>query len=215
MNNILFLNSKIKNMKLNLDYTGDSRWEQMSDTHKQTLPAPNVFVSLLYQYQDNIPNLNEIKFAIETGTYNASTSVILAEHFDVTFTIELYPDKNPYDGKSYKELYEKIGKQHENLTFLFGNSRDVLGVVLSELPDERFFILLDAHSALEGPLREELKLIKESSNRNDHVMLIDDCRDLGQGNFPTLAEFEELIRDINPNYTIINTKEGNHIYLIY
>ena len=43
-------------MKLNLDYTGDSRWEQMSDTHKQTLPIPNVFVSLLYQYQDKIPN---------------------------------------------------------------------------------------------------------------------------------------------------------------
>jgi hypothetical protein len=68
---------------------------------------------------------------------------------------------------------------------------------------------------LDGPLTEELKSIKSASNRNDHVMLIDDCRDLGQGNFPTLAEFETLLRDINPNYNIINTKEGNHIYLIY
>jgi hypothetical protein len=68
---------------------------------------------------------------------------------------------------------------------------------------------------LEGPLKEELKLIKQSSNRNDHVILIDDCRDLGQGDFPTLSEFEELIKDINPNYTIINTFEGNHIYLVY
>ena len=98
---------------------------------------------------------------------------------------------------------------------MFGDSRDVLGTVLSELSDERFFILLDAHSMLDGPLREELKIIKESSNRNDHVMLIDDCRDLGQGNFPTLSEFEELIRDINPDYTIVNTLEGNHIYLVY
>ena len=202
-------------MKLNLDYTGDSRWEQMSDIHKTSLPIPNLFVSLLYQYQDKIPNLNEINFAIETGTHDARTATFLAEHFDVAFTIELFPDNNPYDGKSYRQIYEDIKKTHENLTFLFGDSREVLGNVLSELPDERFFILLDAHSMLEGPLREELKLIKQSSNRNDHIMLIDDCRDLGQGNFPTLSEFEELIKDINPNYTIINTFEGNHIYIVY
>jgi hypothetical protein len=202
-------------MKLNLDYTGDPRWEDMSRIHRETMPLPNLFLGLLYKYQDKIPNLQDINFAVETGTHDARTSKFLAEHFEVVFTIELYPDKNPYDGKSYKQLYEEIGNKHENLTFLFGDSRDVLGTVLSELPDERFFILLDAHSMLEGPLREELKLIKENSNRTDHVMLIDDCRDLGQGNFPTLSEFRELLHEINPNYTIINTEEGNHIYLVY
>jgi hypothetical protein len=65
-------------MKLNLDYTGDSRWEQMSDIHKQSLPIPNLFVSLLYQYQDKIPNLSEINFAIETGTHDGRTSTFLA-----------------------------------------------------------------------------------------------------------------------------------------
>jgi hypothetical protein len=202
-------------MKLNLDYTGDPRWEQMSDVHKNSLPIPNLFLSLLYQHQDKIPNLNEINFAIETGTHDARTSIFLAEHFDVAFTVELYPDKNPYDGKSYTEHYQEIGQKYENLTFLFGTSEDVLKSVLEELPDQRFFILLDAHSMLNGPLTEELRVIKSASNRNDHVMLIDDCRDLGQGNFPTLAEFETLLKDINPNYNIINTKEGNHIYLVY
>jgi hypothetical protein len=202
-------------MKLNLDYTGDPRWEQMSDVHKNSLPIPNLFLSLLYQHQDKIPNLNEINFAIETGTHDARTSIFLAEHFDVAFTVELYPDKNPYDGKSYTEHYQEIGQKYENLTFLFGTSEDALKSVLEELPDQRFFILLDAHSMLNGPLTEELRVIKSASNRNDHVMLIDDCRDLGQGNFPTLAEFETLLKDINPNYNIINTKEGNHIYLVY
>ena len=202
-------------MKLNLDYTNDPRWEKMSDIHKKSLPIPSVFVSILYQYQDKIPNLDEINFTIETGTYDASTSVILAEHFDVAFTVELYPDRNPYDGKSYREYYQEVGQKYENLTFLFGTSEDALKSVLEELPDERFFILLDAHNMLDGPLTEELKVIKSASNRNDHVMLIDDCRDLGQGNFPTLAEFETLLRDINPNYNIINTKEGNHVYIVY
>jgi len=202
-------------MKLNLDYTGDPRWEQMSDVHKNSLPIPNLFLSLLYQHQDKIPNLNEINFAIETGNHDARTSIFLAEHFDVAFTVELYPDKNPYDGKSYTEHYQEIGQKYENLTFLFGTSEDALKSVLEELPDQRFFILLDAHSMLNGPLTEELRVIKSASNRNDHVMLIDDCKDLGQGNFPTLAEFETLLKDINPNYNIINTKEGNHIYLVY
>lgn len=202
-------------MKLNLDYAGDPRWEQMSDIHKKSLPIPNLFLSLLYQYQDSIPNLDEIKFTIETGTHDARTSIFLAEHFDVAFTVELFPDKNPYDGKSYVEHYQEVGQKYENLTFLFGTSEDALRNVLEELPDERFFILLDAHNMLNGPLTEELKSIKSASNRNDHVMLIDDCRDLGQGNFPSLAEFESLLRDINPNYNIINTKEGNHIYLVY
>jgi len=202
-------------MKLNLNYTGDPRWEEMSRIHKETMPLPNLFLGLLYKYQDRIPNLQEINFAVETGTHDARTSKFLAEHFDIAFTIELFPDNNPYDGKNYRELYEEINKEHENLTFLFGDSREVLGSVLSELPDERFFILLDAHSMLDGPLREELKVIKENSNRTDHVMLIDDCRDLGQGNFPTLSEFKDLLYEINPNYTIINTEEGNHIYLVY
>jgi len=202
-------------MKLNLDYTNDPRWEKMSDLHKKSLPIPSVFVSILYQYQDKINNLNEINFAIETGTYDASTSVILAEHFDVAFTVELYPDRNPYDGKNYRSHYEEIGQKNENLTFLFGTSEDALKSILEELPDERFCILLDAHNMMDGPLTEELKSIKSASNRNDHVILIDDCKDLGKGNFPTLEEFEKLIRDINPNYNIINTKEGNHIYLVY
>lgn len=202
-------------MKLNLDYTGDSRWEQMSDVHKRDLPIPNLFVSLLYKYQDQIPNLKNINFAIETGTHDARTSIFLSEHFDVAFTVELFPDLNPYDGKSYRELYTEINQTNENLTFLFGNSTEVLSSVLEELPDERFFILLDAHNMLDGPLREELIAINKFSNRKDHVMLIDDCRDLGQGNFPTLQEFKELLYSINPDYTIINTEEGNHIYLVY
>jgi hypothetical protein len=202
-------------MKLNLDYTGDSRWEQMSDVHKSNLPIPNLFISLLYRYQDQIPNLKDINFAIETGTHDARTSIFLAEHFDVAFTVELFPDHNPYDGKSYREHYTEINQKHENLTFLFGNSTEVLSSVLEELPDERFFILLDAHSMLDGPLRDELIAINKVSNRKDHVMLIDDCRDLGQGNFPSLEEFKELLYAINPDYTIINTEEGNHIYLAY
>jgi hypothetical protein len=202
-------------MKLNLDYTNDPRWDQMSEIHKKTLPIPNVFVSILYQYQDQIPNLSDINFAVETGTHDARTSIFLAEHFDIAFTSELYPDRNPYDGKSYRSHYEEINLRHGNLTFLFGSSEEALKLILEEIPNERFLILLDAHSGPYTPLRGELDSIKNYSNRKDHVIIIDDCKHLGQGTFPDLSEFETLLREINPEYNIINTQEGNQIYLVY
>ena len=69
-------------MKLNLDYTGDPRWDDMSKIHKESMPLPNLFLGLLYQYQDKIPNLQDINFAVETGTHDARTSKFLAEHFN-------------------------------------------------------------------------------------------------------------------------------------
>jgi hypothetical protein len=202
-------------MKLNLDYTGDPRWDDMSVEHKKTASLPNLFLDILYKYQNKIPNLKDINFAVETGTHDARTSKFLADHFDVVFTIELFPDNNPYDGKTFRQLYEEINKSYNNLNFLFGNSTDVLSTVLSELPNERFLILLDAHTMLDGPLKYELEIIKKFSSRNDHVILVDDCRDLGKGKYPTLSEFTELIKSINPNYTIEDTLVGNNVFLIY
>ena len=42
--------------------------------------------------------------------------------------------------------------------------------------------------------------IKDLSNVNDHIILIDDCTDCGQGNFPDWAEIEKTFRAINTDY---------------
>jgi hypothetical protein len=191
-------------MKLNLNYKEDIRWADMSETHKKSLPIPNLFVSILYQYQDRVSNLNEINFAIETGAYDTRTSIFLSEHFDVVFTINSNTNR---DIEGINEV--------DNLTFLNGSSEHTIKSILEELPDEKFFILLDTNILLPSSLREELISIKSSSNRNDHVIMIDDCTNLGQGNTPSFEEFENLLHSINPNYNIINTNEGNQIYLIY
>jgi len=202
-------------MKLNIDYKNDPRWSNVSEQKQKDLFLPNEFVDILYKYKDKIPKLEEIKFAIETGTHDAKTSVFLSEHFDKVFTVELFPDKNPYDGKSYREIYQEISKINQNINFLFGNSSDVLKSIFEEYPNERFFILLDAHSMEKGPLKEELQVIKEFSNCKNHVFLVDDCRDLGLGDYPTLTEFTETIKSMNTDYTIENTLVGNHVFLIY
>jgi hypothetical protein len=202
-------------MKLNLNYEGDQRWEYCSAIHKETLKLPNVFLNVIYEYQNQIPNLEEINSSIETGTHDARSSIFLAEHLDVVFTVEKFVENNPYDGKNYIEIYQKINEEYPNISFLTGDSPEVMQNIFEELPDERFLILLDAHNMQNTPLKEELESIKKYSNVNNHVIIVDDCNHLGLGNFPTLEEFESLLYSINPSYTIVNTKEGNGIFLIY
>lgn len=202
-------------MRLDIDYTNHPRWNDLSKKHKETLTIPNLFANILNEYKNQIPNIDELNSAIETGTYDGKTSTILANHFDVVFTIELFPDRNPYDQKNYRTLYEQLSDDHQNLTFLFGSSEQIIPEILSELPDERFMFLLDSHNNITSPLREELKAIKEYSNNKSHVFLIDDCNDLGSGNFPSENELKELLYSINPNYNFVKIDDGNKIMLVY
>jgi hypothetical protein len=202
-------------MKLNIDYTGDPRWAECSKIHKETLLLPNVFLNVIYKYQNEISGLSEINSSIETGTHDARSSKFFSEHFDTVFTIEKFTERNPYDGINYTEVYKKINETYENITFLNGDSPEVMKSIFEELPNERFLILLDAHSMENGPLKEELTSIRDYSNNKNHVIIIDDCNHLGLGSFPTLDEMTTILKEINPNYNIINTKEGNGIFLVF
>lgn len=202
-------------MKLNIDYTGDPRWAECSEIHKQTLLLPNVFLNVIYKYQNDIPGLSDINFSIETGTHDARSSKFFAEHLETVFTIEKFAENNPYDGINYTEIYKKINETYNNITFLSGDSPEIMKSIFEELPDERFLILLDAHSMENGPLRQELEHIRDYSNNKNHIIIIDDCNHLGIGNFPTLEEMTTILHQINPSYNIINTKEGNGIFLIF
>jgi hypothetical protein len=202
-------------MKLNIDYTGDPRWDECSEIHKQTLLLPNVFLNVIYKYQNQITELSEINSSIETGTHDARSSKFFAEHLDTVFTIEKFPENNPYDRINYIEIYKKINENYKNITFLSGDSPEIMKSIFEELPDERFLILLDAHNMENGPLKQELETIRDFSNNKSHVIIIDDCNHLGMGNFPTLDEMTMILKEINPNYNIINTKEGNEIFLVF
>lgn len=202
-------------MKFDMNYSNHSRWDDLSKKHKETLKIPNLFMNILYEYNEKIPNIHQLNSAIETGTYDAKTSTILSNHFDVVFTIELFPDRNPYDQKNYRPIYEELSNEYQNISFLFGSSDEVIPEILNELPDERFLFLLDSHKQNTSPLREELKSIQQFSNNKQHVFLIDDCNELGSGNFPSEEELRELLFFINPDYTLEKINDGNQIMLVY
>ncbi len=205
-------------MNLSIDYSNDPRWSICSEDHVKNGIVPNWFVSILYEYNERINNLKDINIAVETGTYQGQTTEYFANHFDTVHTVELNVQKdNHYAHQSdLMPIYESLHNKYPNINFWSGSSADVLPKIVSELKDERIVFLLDAHNGdISTTVVEELQAIKQTSNRNDHVILVDDCNCLGLRNWPTVNEFTDLLLDINSNYTIQNTGHGNSIYIAY
>ena len=201
-------------MRINVNFNNHKLWNTCSEFHKKTLSCPNIFGHILYEYYNKIDRLKNIKNAIETGTFDARTSVFFSHIFDNVDTIELYDSLNPYTNTSFSDLYSNIKKENTNINFHFGNSANVLQTIFKSNPDTSYLILLDAHTESQTPLIEELNAIK-LSNKKDHVILIDDCSYLGNGVYPSESEVIELLMDINENYNIVKTNYGNGITIVY
>jgi hypothetical protein len=87
---------------------------------------------------------------------------------------------------------------------------------LEHNPDEPFVIILDAHEPQNGsPILAELDIISRCSNRQDHVILIDDGIDFGANGYPSLEEIKYKALTINDLYLIENTGVGRSIHIIY
>lgn len=195
-------------MKLDIDYTNDARWETF-DRDRSEFSVPNIFLDVLLKYSSKIKRLKNINHAIETGTFMGKTTSFLAAHFNVVHTVELEVTEEK------KNSYNMIRKQFPNIEWYKGSSDLALIDILKQNPDVTFFFLLDAHDCQLSPLRDELLNIKNHSNKKDHVIIIDDCVDLGSGNWPTEQEMKDLLLDINPKFTVENTGIGRDIYIAY
>ena len=205
-------------MNLSINYSKDDpRWAACGERHVKNGLVPNWYISILYEYNEYINDLANINVAVETGTYTGQTTEYFANHFNTVHTVELNPTTgNHYGGGDFVPIYEKLNAKHPNITFWTGNTVDVLPEILEDEKDERILFLLDAHDGDSStPVREELQAIKDISNRNDHVIIIDDCVCLGRPNWPSVSELNSLLLDINENFTIQNTGHARDIYIAY
>ena len=114
-----------------------------------------------------------IKYFVETKTFKGNTAFWASKHFETVFTIE-------NSEKIYKRTKSKfLGV--ENISFLFGNSRNKLVDVIDQVSDSAI-IWLDSHwsggetygANDQCPLLEELEIINNSHLR--HFIFIDDAR---------------------------------------
>lgn len=114
----------------------------------------------------------KIRHFIETGTFLGSTARWASQRFEKVFTIE-----------ASKDLWERAAESHasiNNIEFLYGDSRVVLGDLLPRLASPAIF-WLDAHwsagvtfgKEAECPLLEELAIIQK--HLDEAFILIDDA----------------------------------------
>jgi len=200
-------------MKFKQYEQNDVRWSNVAGKPGVT-DVPNVFTQVLYNYRNKIA-LENIASAIELGTFEGDTAIIFAEHFNRVSTVEQYITGNSYTSINLLEKYKSIKQQFSNIDFYNASSTMFLRDFLTKNSDEQFVMLLDAHTPNYSPVISEFNAIRECSKRNDHVIIVDDCVDIGGLGWPTHREFENAIKAINPNYVFEDTGLGRNIIIIY
>lgn len=141
---------------------------------------------------------------IETGTYYGHTVDILKDSFQLILTVEVY-----------EPLFLRCKQRFKNFNHIkifLGDSSSKLDEMISYSVGRCIF-WLDGYFSGEGtgkgvnnlecPLIKELTVLKNNKMDN-HLILIDDVREMGkQKDYPTLEEVKKLLKDINPNFSII------------
>jgi hypothetical protein len=137
---------------------------------------------------------------VETGTYLGYMVSAQKRNFKKIFSIEL-------DHKLHERAVRKFGSR-KNIKLIQGDSGEKLADVTKEINEPAIF-WLDGHYSggftAKGesncPIWKELDIV--FSNRNDHIILIDDARDFkGENDYPTVEEVKTYIKAKNPNYTV-------------
>ena len=143
---------------------------------------------------------HNVRVLVETGTYLGEMARKCSRHFEQILTIEL-------SEKLAAEAARRL-ERRRNVRVLCGESSRLLPQILAVIREPVVF-WLDAHysggatakGATECPLERELHIIAEHA-RQDHIILIDDVRLMGSGEYPSLERVCELARRINPRYQI-------------
>jgi hypothetical protein len=191
----------------------DARWINVKGKNGVTA-VPNAFAQVLYNYK-HIISLDKINHAIELGTFEGDTAQIFAELFDRVSTVEQFIKGNSYTSVNLLEKYKSLKQQYCNIDFYNASSAGFLKEFLAKNPDEQFVMLLDAHTPTYSPVVEEFRLINQYSNRKDHVIIVDDCIDIGGPGWPTHSEFAAAYAEINTKYVCEHTGLGRDILIIY
>lgn len=143
---------------------------------------------------------HNVRVLVETGTCVGEMARKCSKHFKQIWTIEL---SETLAAEAARRLATR-----RNVRVVCGESSVLLPQILAAIREPVVF-WLDAHysggvtakGATECPLERELQIIAEHTC-HDHVILIDDVRLMGSGDYPSLERVCELARCINPRYRI-------------
>jgi hypothetical protein len=184
-----------------------SSWNKIREnwiTEGSKLPPPHESKRLCILQMQRIYKINIL---IETGTYMGEMVKAMAPYFKKILTIELSKE-------IHQETSKKLSHLH-NVSFLQGDSTDVLPDILKNITEPAIFWLdghysagITARGKKDTPIIEELNSIKYSLYKDRHVILIDDARlfteNSEHNDYPTVREINEWVNLNIPNSSLIN-----------
>jgi hypothetical protein len=163
-----------------------AEWEQAG---RPVPPPPEVKQDVLLGYVRRFG----LRTFIETGTFFGDTTAAMEPHVDRLVTIEVSPEL------AARARARFAGQ--ERVRIVEGDSGHVLPTLLDELREPALFWLdghfsggITARGDEDTPVRTELRAVLDHPLKT-HVILIDDARDFTGGNYPTLDEVAELVRN--------------------
>ncbi|MBX3166741.1 MAG: hypothetical protein KF760_04990 [Candidatus Eremiobacteraeota bacterium] len=138
------------------------------------------------------------KVLVETGTFRGDMMIAMHPYFEKLYSIELS-----------QELHQAALvrlRAYPKATLLQGDSGKVLANLTEALAKPAIFWLDGHYSAgdtalgdLETPIRAELEAVL--SHSVPHAVIIDDARLFnGSRDYPTLAQVESIVKDLNSEY---------------
>jgi len=170
-------------------------WEAYQS--RPTLPPPHVVKVRAVQ---DAARRHGIGVLVETGTFEGEMVRKCLGAFRVIHTIEL----SPRYAHEARERFAGVAHVHVHE----GDSAVRLPEVIASLREPAVF-WLDGHfsggetarGAADTPLAAELEAIARHPVRG-HVVLVDDARHLGQGDYPSLEEVTRMLQAIDPDASI-------------
>jgi hypothetical protein len=170
-----------------------ARWRQSGSP----IPPPEAFKQATvgaYGRAFRVPTL------VETGTYLGDMVEAQRRRFRHVWSIELSSDL-------FRDALARFAEA-PNVTLLEGDSGDLMPAVLERLDGPALFWLDGHYSAgvtvrgsLDTPVRRELEAILGSAA--NHVILVDDARCFGTGDYPSLEEVQNLVATLRPGWTCL------------
>ena len=170
-----------------------SHWRQTG----RPVPPPHAFKQLTIASYGRVFGLAAL---VETGTYLGDTVEAQRKRFGKVVSIELSPD--------LCRAAQARFAHKRNVTILEGDSADLMGSVVAQLTGPALFWLdghysagVTAHGNLDTPVQRELEIILGTTD--DHVILVDDARCFGSGDYPTLDAVRALVGRLRPDWTCV------------
>ncbi len=179
-----------------------SVWRQSG----RPVPPPHAFKQVTVAAYGRAFRLTTL---VETGTYLGDMVEAQRARFCHVLSIELSP-----------ELYRaaRVRFAHaQNVKLLAGDSGELMESIVAGLDGPALFWLdghysagVTAHGSLETPVQRELEIIL--GNDKDHVILVDDARCFGTGDFPSLRDVETLVAERKPGWICVAKDDMIRIY---